>query len=114
MEIVPCANRASFCRTKSFVHKFSDRFETSHELLVHEIRMNVGIVRSPVLSVYILNLSISNNCFKFEKGNANTKYRSYMTRHGVVEIDAEGWGTFTCFSNDVQVWVKAAAEDNLN
>ena len=42
------------------------------------------------------------------------KYRSYMTKHGVVEIDAEGWGTFTCFSNEVQVWVKAAGGDNLD
>jgi hypothetical protein len=29
-----------------------------------------------------------------------------MTRHGVVDIDAQGWGTFTCFANEVQIWVK--------
>jgi alpha-amylase len=29
-----------------------------------------------------------------------------MTGDGVVDIDAQGWGTFTCFANEVQVWIK--------
>jgi hypothetical protein len=29
-----------------------------------------------------------------------------MTRDGVVDIDAQGWGIFTCFANEVQVWIK--------
>jgi len=29
-----------------------------------------------------------------------------MTRYGIVDIDAQGWGTFTCFANEVQIWVK--------
>jgi len=29
-----------------------------------------------------------------------------MTKYGVVDIDAQGWGTFTCFANEVQVWIK--------
>ena len=28
-----------------------------------------------------------------------------MTCDGVVEIDEQGWGTFTCFANEVQVWI---------
>jgi hypothetical protein len=69
--------------------------------------MNIGIVRCAVLSVlFVFNQK--------KKENANMKYRSYMTKHGVVEIDAEGWGIFTCFANEVQVWVKAARGDNLN
>lgn len=38
--------------------------------------------------------------------NAGTVYRSFMTQHGEVEIDADGWGSFSCFANHVQVWVK--------
>lgn len=53
---------------------------------VHELRMNVG------------------------KENGGSTYRSYMTQHGRVEIDAEGWGTFSCFANCVQVWVKLEGE----
>ena len=29
-----------------------------------------------------------------------------MTKYGVVDIDDHGWGTFTCFANEVQVWIK--------
>ncbi|KAF9533777.1 glycoside hydrolase family 13 protein [Crepidotus variabilis] len=49
---------------------------------VHELRMNVGIE------------------------HAGSKFGSFMTGHGVVEIDAQGWGMFTCFASNVQVWVK--------
>lgn len=41
-----------------------------------------------------------------KKQNADTQYRSFLTKDGVVDIDEQGWGTFTCFANDVQVWVK--------
>ncbi|XP_006459524.1 hypothetical protein AGABI2DRAFT_184188 [Agaricus bisporus var. bisporus H97] len=50
---------------------------------VHNLRMNVG------------------------KEKAGAIYRSFMTQHGEVEIDGDGWGTFTCFANCVQVWVQA-------
>ena len=43
---------------------------------------------------------------EYKKQNANTQYRSFLTKDGVVDIDEQGWGTFTCFANDVQVWVK--------
>ncbi len=72
--------------------------------------MNIGIVRCAVLSVFF----VFNRFKSKKKENANMKYRSHMTKHGVVEVDAEGWGTFTCFSNEVQVWVKAAGGDNLD
>ncbi|KAF8183952.1 glycoside hydrolase family 13 protein [Pholiota molesta] len=49
---------------------------------IHELRMNVGIE------------------------NAGKTYRSLMTQHGRVQIDASGWGTFSCFANNVQVWTK--------
>lgn len=29
-----------------------------------------------------------------------------MTQHGQVEIDRQGWGTFTCLANHVQIWVR--------
>nr|BAW15172.1 alpha-amylase [Pholiota microspora] len=47
---------------------------------LHELRMNVGIE------------------------NAGKTYRSIMTQHGRVQIDASGWGIFSCFANTVQVW----------
>ncbi|TFK40368.1 glycoside hydrolase family 13 protein [Crucibulum laeve] len=48
---------------------------------LHNLRMNVGIA------------------------HARTQYRSFMTQHGIVDIDKDGWGTFSCFANYVQVWV---------
>ncbi|TFK75239.1 glycoside hydrolase family 13 protein [Pluteus cervinus] len=50
--------------------------------VIHSIKMNVGLA------------------------NAKSTFRSFMTQHGQVEIDEEGWGTFTCFANHVQVWVR--------
>ncbi|KAJ2917423.1 hypothetical protein MD484_g2971, partial [Candolleomyces efflorescens] len=49
----------------------------------HEIRMNVGLA------------------------NARATYRSLMTQGGTMTTDAQGWGSFHCFANTVQVWVKA-------
>ncbi|KAF8968147.1 glycoside hydrolase family 13 protein [Flammula alnicola] len=60
--------------------------EDGSSTLVHELRMNVGIE------------------------NAGKIYRSYMTQHGRVEIDPAGWGTFSCFANNVQVWTKLEEE----
>ncbi|KAL1708228.1 glycoside hydrolase superfamily [Schizophyllum commune] len=51
---------------------------------LHTIRMNVGPARAGAI------------------------YRSYMTQGGEVQIDAHGWGEFSCFANAVQVWVPAA------
>ncbi|KAF8233221.1 glycoside hydrolase family 13 protein [Tricholoma matsutake] len=48
---------------------------------VHSIRMHVGF------------------------NHAGSIFRSFMQRDGRVEIDAEGWGAFSCFANHVQVWV---------
>lgn len=48
----------------------------------HEIRMNVGLA------------------------HAGSSYRSMMTQDQAVPIDAQGWGTFYCFANTVQVWIK--------
>ncbi|KAF8626998.1 hypothetical protein AX15_004582 [Amanita polypyramis BW_CC] len=48
---------------------------------VHTLRMNVGI------------------------GNAGTIFHSFLSSHGKVMIDSDGWGDFTCFANHVQVWV---------
>jgi len=42
--------------------------------------------------------------------NAGKTFRSHMTQHGRVEIDAAGWGTFSCFANTVQVWTKLEEE----
>jgi len=42
----------------------------------------------------------------FLQENAGKIFRSHMTQHGRVEIDAAGWGTFSCFANTVQVWTK--------
>lgn len=44
--------------------------------------------------------------YPFIQENACKKYGSFMTCDGVVEIDEQGWGTFTCFANEVQVWIK--------
>lgn len=50
---------------------------------IHTIRMNVG------------------------KANAGSKFKSYMSQGGEVDIDNDGWGSFSCFANHVQVWVRA-------
>ncbi|KAF9450894.1 glycoside hydrolase family 13 protein [Macrolepiota fuliginosa MF-IS2] len=57
--------------------------EEDSSVFVHNLRMNVG------------------------KENAGATFRSFMTQHGQVEIDSDGWGVFTCFANHIQVWVKA-------
>ncbi|KJA26308.1 glycoside hydrolase family 13 protein [Hypholoma sublateritium FD-334 SS-4] len=54
---------------------------------IHELRMNVGVE------------------------NAGKTYASHMTKHGRVEIDAAGWGTFSCFANNVQVWTPLEQAD---
>ncbi|KAF9468078.1 glycoside hydrolase family 13 protein [Collybia nuda] len=48
---------------------------------VHSIRMHVGLTYG------------------------GKKFKSFMQQHGRVEIGADGWGTFSCFANHVQVWV---------
>ncbi|KAF8910672.1 glycoside hydrolase family 13 protein [Gymnopilus junonius] len=53
---------------------------------IHELRMNVGVE------------------------HAGKTFESHMTQHGRVEIDDAGWGTFTCFANNVQVWIKLEEE----
>ncbi|KAJ3714259.1 glycoside hydrolase family 13 protein [Lentinula raphanica] len=59
-----------------------DSFDTSNSDFVHSIRMNVG------------------------RSHAGSTFQSYLTTDGRVEIDAEGWGEFTCFAGSAQVWVK--------
>ncbi|PPQ69318.1 hypothetical protein CVT25_005919 [Psilocybe cyanescens] len=54
--------------------------EDGADSFVHELRMNVG-------TQY-----------------AGKMFKSQMTQHGRVEIDVQGWGTFSCFANNVQVW----------
>ncbi|KAH9481377.1 Alpha-amylase [Psilocybe cubensis] len=54
--------------------------EDGADSFVHELRMNVGL------------------------RYAGKMFKSQMTQHGRVEIDAQGWGTFSCFANNVQVW----------
>ncbi|KAL9714039.1 hypothetical protein Ac2012v2_002346 [Leucoagaricus gongylophorus] len=60
----------------------SNREEGESGAFVHNLRMNVG------------------------KANAGAIFRSFMTQHGEVKVDHKGWGTFTCFANHVQVWVR--------
>jgi len=66
--------------------------------------MNVGKVSHNY--IYIILFSWLNPL----QENGGSTYRSFMTQHGRVEIDAEGWGTFSCFANYVQVWVKLEQE----
>lgn len=56
--------------------------QDSSDAYLHELRMNVGIE------------------------HAGSTYRSHMTQHGRISIDAQGWGIFSCFANSVQVWTK--------
>ncbi|KXN84750.1 Glucan 1,4-alpha-maltohexaosidase [Leucoagaricus sp. SymC.cos] len=56
--------------------------EEDSGVFIHNLRMNVG------------------------KTNAGAIYRSFMTQHGQVEIDANGWGRFTCFASHVQIWIR--------
>lgn len=44
-------------------------------------------------------------CSELRQNHAGSIFRSFMQRDGRVEIDAEGWGAFSCFANHVQVWV---------
>ncbi|TEB33337.1 glycoside hydrolase family 13 protein [Coprinellus micaceus] len=41
------------------------------------------------------------------QANAGSSYRSLMTQGEKVVVDVQGWGTFHCFANTAQVWVKA-------
>ncbi|KAH8826661.1 glycoside hydrolase family 13 protein [Flagelloscypha sp. PMI_526] len=50
---------------------------------VHTIRMSVGKINSGAL------------------------YRSFMTQHGEITVGEDGYAEFTCFSNSVQIWLKA-------
>lgn len=38
---------------------------------------------------------------------AGATFQTYLTTGGRVEIDAEGWGAFTCIGGSAQVWVKS-------
>ncbi|KAJ7126978.1 glycoside hydrolase family 13 protein [Mycena epipterygia] len=40
--------------------------------------------------------------------HASSIFRSFTSQQGRVEIDANGWGTFTCLANHVEVWVLSA------
>jgi len=64
--------------------------------------MNVGRVRRP--NFLLLCFPVDSSFFL--QDNANTTYQSFMQKHGRVDIDADGWGSFSCFANNVQVWVK--------
>jgi len=82
----------------------------SSSAFVHELRMNVGLVRAS-LSLYSslrCRQLIYPRAFHISSSQqrAGRKYGSYMTKHGIVGIDAQGWGTFSCFANNVQVWVE--------
>ncbi|KAF9052412.1 glycoside hydrolase family 13 protein [Hymenopellis radicata] len=56
--------------------------EDRDDSFVHTIRMNVG------------------------QRHGGSIFKSFMTDGGQVEIDADGWGSFSCFPNTVQVWVR--------
>ncbi|KIY65864.1 glycoside hydrolase family 13 protein [Cylindrobasidium torrendii FP15055 ss-10] len=56
--------------------------EDRDDAFIHTIRMNVG------------------------RKYAGVIFHSLLTEGGEVEIDADGWGSFTCFPNAAQVWVK--------
>ncbi|KAJ7650240.1 glycoside hydrolase family 13 protein [Roridomyces roridus] len=52
--------------------------------VVHTVRMRVG------------------------KEHAGSSWESFMTPGERVEIDADGWGRFSCLPNRVQVWIRAS------
>ncbi|KAJ7364056.1 glycoside hydrolase family 13 protein [Mycena albidolilacea] len=39
--------------------------------------------------------------------HTGTVFRSFMSPHGRVNIDADGWGEFSCPANRVEVWVRS-------
>ncbi|KDR76242.1 hypothetical protein GALMADRAFT_247535 [Galerina marginata CBS 339.88] len=85
-------NCIGFVRKGNATHQgcaviLSNRDEGS-STYVHELRMNVGIQ------------------------NAGMTFKSHMTQHGRVEIDAAGWGAFSCFANNVQVWSKLEEDES--
>ena len=61
--------------------------------------MNVGKVSLYVLSKHPLVCLIA-------QANTGSTFQSFMTQHEQVEIDNQGWGTFTCLANHVQIWVR--------
>ena len=71
---------------------------------VHNLRMNVGKVGLEFhIKHSLAYLSVPD---QYSQANAGAIFRSFMTQHGEVEVDHRGWGTFTCFANHVQVWVR--------
>ncbi|OJT11484.1 hypothetical protein TRAPUB_12036 [Trametes pubescens] len=70
------------------------------EVPVHEIRMDMTLVRGSVCSVGELKLTGL-------QGNVNVQYRSlFEPKDQVVRVDAHGWATFTCPYGALQVWVR--------
>ncbi|KAF4614271.1 hypothetical protein D9613_007816 [Agrocybe pediades] len=60
--------------------------EDGESSITHELRMNVGA------------------------RYAGKVFQSHMTQHGRVQVDAQGWGVFSCFANNVQVWTPLEEE----
>ncbi|KAJ6494839.1 glycoside hydrolase family 13 protein [Mycena vitilis] len=57
--------------------------EATNAVFIHTIRMFVG------------------------REHAGAVFRSYMSQDGRVDIDADGWGVFSCSPNAVEVWVRS-------
>ncbi|EEB93908.1 hypothetical protein MPER_07371 [Moniliophthora perniciosa FA553] len=78
-------NCIGFVRTGDALHNGCVTVISNHEAgtdQVHSIRMNVG------------------------KANGGAVFRSFLSSEERTEIDANGWGRFSCVSGTVQVWVK--------
>ncbi|KIK63074.1 glycoside hydrolase family 13 protein [Collybiopsis luxurians FD-317 M1] len=76
-------NCVGFVRTGDSTHSgCAVMLSNREDDYLHVIRMNVG------------------------KAHAGSTFRSFLTTDGRVEIDADGWGEFTCFAGSAQVWVK--------
>ncbi|KAF8729375.1 hypothetical protein AX14_009784 [Amanita brunnescens Koide BX004] len=74
--------------------------------------VRLGSEKHPGCAVLLSNLEDDSGTYihslrmKVGKKYAGTIFRSFLTSHGEVTIDSEGWGEFTCFANHVQVWAR--------
>ncbi|KAJ6576458.1 glycoside hydrolase family 13 protein [Mycena vulgaris] len=70
--------------------------------------VRMGDLRHPGCAVVLSNQEEPEQfTHAYPHEHAGSTFQSFMSGDGRVDIEADGWGTFTCPANHVQVWVKS-------
>ncbi|PPQ98753.1 GH-13 [Panaeolus cyanescens] len=86
---------------------FVDNHEWGATLKFKRMQSYYSEVMATLVIILFLDLHLITFFITYAQENAGSTYLSHMTGHGRVQIDNQGWGTFSCFANNVQVWVKS-------